>query len=57
MIELPKYPAVKVQLSGVDDNALAIMGAVSARCAGPVSLTRRSRYFWRRARAETMTTC
>ena len=30
MIELPKYPAVKVQLSGVDNNALAIMGAVSA---------------------------
>ena len=30
MIELPKYPAVKVQLSGVDKNALAIMGAVSA---------------------------
>ena len=30
MIEIPKYPAVKVQLSGVDNNALAIMGAVSA---------------------------
>ena len=30
MIEVPKYPAVKVQLSGEDSNALAIMGAVSA---------------------------
>lgn len=30
MIELPKYPAVKVQLSDTDSNALAIMGAVSA---------------------------
>jgi hypothetical protein len=30
MIEPPKYPAVKVQLSGADNNALAIMGAISA---------------------------
>jgi hypothetical protein len=30
MIELPKYPGVKVQLSSKDSNALAIMGAVSA---------------------------
>jgi hypothetical protein len=30
MIELPKYPAIKVQLSGEDSNALAIMSAVSA---------------------------
>jgi hypothetical protein len=30
MIELPKYPGVKVQLSGEESNALAIMGAVSA---------------------------
>ena len=30
MIELPKYPAVKVQLSLLANNALAIMGAVSA---------------------------
>ncbi len=29
-MELPKYPAVKVQLSGAENNALAIMGAVSA---------------------------
>ena len=30
MIELPKYPAIKVQISVADNNALAIMGAVSA---------------------------
>jgi hypothetical protein len=30
MIELPKYPAVKVQLSGADNNALAVMATVSA---------------------------
>ena len=30
MIEPPKYPAVKVQLSGADNNALAVMATVSA---------------------------
>ena len=30
MIELPKYPAIKVQISVADNNTLAIMGAVSA---------------------------
>lgn len=30
MMELPKYPGVKVQLSSTGSNALAIMGAVSA---------------------------
>jgi hypothetical protein len=34
MIEPPKYPAVKVQLSGAENNALAIMGAVSAALRG-----------------------
>ena len=30
MIEPPKYPAVKVQLSGADNKALAVMATVSA---------------------------
>jgi hypothetical protein len=30
LIELPKYPAIKVHISVADNNALSIMGAVSA---------------------------
>ena len=30
MIEPPEHPAVKVQLSGADNNALAVMATVSA---------------------------